>query len=447
MELDMTKGSPIKLIIKFSIPVILGNLFQQLYNLADTMIVGRFLGVEALAAVGATGTLVFLILGFVQGITTGFTVVTAQYFGAGDKEGMKRSIAGAVFLSVIVTVLVTTIAMAGIGPLLKLIKTPQEIYNMELTYMLIICAGIFTNVIYNLQASLLRSIGNSVMPLIMLIVSSGINIVLDYILIVFGHMGVAGAALATVIAQAISGMLCFVYILKCIPTLHMKKNDWGIHRYITTRQLQIGVPMALQFSITAIGGIMVQSALNMFGATVIAAYSVTRKIEMLFTTSFDSMGVTMATYCAQNIGKNDIGRVRKGVHSAEVMLFSYAVIVYIVLYALLPFMLGLFVQGDINDILGYARTYIIINGAFYIPLAMIFIFRNAMQGCGYSILPMMGGVVELISRCILAVVATKLVSYEGVCMANAAAWFSAGVFLMFAYLHMLKKRKKQGAAT
>lgn len=440
MELDMTKGSPLKLIIKFIIPVIIGNIFQQFYNLADTMIVGRCLGVEALAAVGATGSVMFMILGFVQGLTAGFTVLTAQSFGAGNRKEMKKSISGAVFLSIIVTVVVTIVAVWGIGPLLKVMKTPSDVYDMALAYMIVICAGICTNVIYNLQASFLRAIGNSVVPLAMLIISSVVNIILDYMLIVYGNMGVAGAAYATVISQGISGILCFIYIIKCVPTLHMKKEEWKIYGNCIKRQLKIGVPMALQFSITAIGGILVQSALNMFGAVVIASYSVTRKVEMLFTTAFEGMGVTMATYCAQNMGKNDISRVRKGVRTANIISGVYAVIIFIILYQILPFTLKLFVEGDISEILGYAKTYLIITGIFFIALGMIFIFRNAMQGCGYSFAPMMGGVVELISRCILAVIATKFMSFEGVCMVNSCAWLTAGVFLMISYFRMIKKQ-------
>ena len=214
MELDMTKGSPLKLIIKFIIPLIIGNIFQQFYSMADTIIVGRFLGVDALAAVGATGSITFLILGFTQGLTTGFTVLTAQRYGAGDKEGMKKSIGSAAILAVIVTVVMTAISIGIMDSLLHVMNTPENIFAMTKEYIVIICAGICFSVLYNMQASILRAIGNSVVPLVLLVISSVVNIVLDYVLIVYGHMGVAGAAYATIISQAVSGILCFVYILK-----------------------------------------------------------------------------------------------------------------------------------------------------------------------------------------------------------------------------------------
>ena len=439
MELDMTKGSPSKLIAKFIIPIIIGNIFQQLYSMVDTIIVGRFVGVQALAAVGATGSVTFLILGFTQGLTTGFTVMTAQRFGAGDKEGMKKSIGSAAVLSVFVTIIMTAASMAGMNGLLRVMNTPDDIFAMAKEYIMIICAGICCNVLYNLLASILRAIGNSVVPLVLLVISSIINIVLDYVLIVYGHMGVAGAAYATIISQGVSGVLCLVYIIRSVPSLHVEKRHWKLEMQCVRNQLTVGIPMALQFSITAVGTILVQAALNLLGSTVVAAYSVSCKVEQLVTQPFAAMGVTMATYSAQNRGINDLGRISRGVKAANVMSAVYAVVIYGVVYLILPFAIGLFVTGDISDVYGYARTYIIICGAFFIPLGMIYIFRNALQGCGYGFLPMMGGVVELVSRAVAAFAAARLLSFAGVCLANASAWFTAGVFLWIVYRIMMKK--------
>ena len=222
MELDMTKGSPSKLITKFIIPIIIGNIFQQLYSMVDTIIVGRFIGVDALAAVGATGSVSFLILGFTQGLTTGFTVLTAQRFGAGDREGMRKSIGSAAILSVIVTIVMTAVSMAGMDSLLRVMNTPEDIFDMTKEYIMIICAGIACNVLYNLLSSILRAIGNSVVPLVLLVIASVTNIVLDYVLIVYGHMGVGGAAYATIISQGLSGVLCLIYIIKSVPTLQIR---------------------------------------------------------------------------------------------------------------------------------------------------------------------------------------------------------------------------------
>ena len=439
MELDMTKGSPVKLILKFIIPVIMGNLFQQFYNMADTIMVGRFVGVDALAAVGATGSVSFLILGFTQGLTTGFTVMTAQRFGAGDKEGMQRSIGSAIILSVIVTVVMTILSMSCMNGLLRLMNTPDNIFDMAKSYIMVICAGIVCNVLYNLLASILRAVGNSVVPLVLLVISSVINIALDYILIVYGKMGVAGAAYATIIAQGVSGVLCLIYIIRKVPTLHIEKRHLKLEGQCVRNQLTVGIPMALQFSITAVGTILVQAALNLLGSTMVASYSVSCKIEQLVTQVFSAMGVTMATYCAQNRGINDLERIRKGVKVANVMSAIYAVVIYGVVYKTLPFMVNLFVTGEVGTVYGYARTYIVICGLFFIPLGMIFIFRNALQGCGFGFMPMMGGVVELVSRAVAAFVAARMLSYVGVCLANAGAWCSAGIFLWIVYLFTMRK--------
>lgn len=439
MELDMTKGRPTGLIMKFIIPIIIGNIFQQLYSMVDTIIVGRFVGVDALAAVGATGSVTFLILGFTQGLTTGFTVMTAQRFGAGDREGMRKSIGSAIILSVFVTIIMTIVSMLGMNRLLTWMNTPENIFAMTRQYIMIICAGICSNVLYNLLASILRSIGNSVVPLVLLVISSVTNIVLDYVLIVYGHMGVAGAAYATVISQGLSGVMCLIYILKCVPTLHVKREHLKLEAQCVRNQLSVGIPMALQFSITAVGTILVQSALNLLGSTVVASYSVSCKVEQLVTQPFAAMGVTMATYCAQNRGINDLERIQKGVKIANVMSAIYAVLMYGVVYLIMPFVIRLFITENVDMVYGYARTYIIICGLFFIPLGMIFIFRNALQGCGFGFMPMMGGVVELASRSVAAFAAASLLSYEGVCLANASAWLTAGIFLWIAYRLLMKK--------
>ncbi len=439
MELDMTKGSPLKLITRFIIPLIIGNIFQQLYSMVDTIIVGRFVGVDALAAVGATGSICFLILGFTQGLTTGFTVLTAQRFGASDLDGMRKSIANAAFLSVVVTILMTTLSISCMDWLLTIMNTPADIYFMTKEYIVIICAGICCSVLYNILASILRAIGNSVVPLVLLVISSVLNIVLDYVLIVYVHMGVGGAAMATVISQGVSGILCLIYIIKKVPLLHVAKHHWCPDIQCMGNQLRIGIPMALQFSITAIGTILVQSALNLLGSVVVASYSVSCKVEQLVTQPFLAMGATMATYSAQNRGINDLDRIRKGVRIANIMSAIYAVVVYFVVCAILPYAIRLFITEDIDMVYGYAKTYIELCGLFFIPLGMIFIYRNTMQGCGYAFLPMMGGVVELIVRSVVAFIAAKMLSYVGVCIANAGAWLGAGIFLWICYYFVLKK--------
>lgn len=439
MELDMTKGNPTGLIAKFMIPIIIGNVFQQLYNMVDTIMVGRFVGVKALAAVGSTGTIMFLILGFVMGITTGFTVITSQRFGAGDYKAMKKSIGNAILLSIAVTVIMIVLSIACMDDLLRIMNTPEDIFDMAKEYLFIICIGMGGLVLYNLMASILHAVGNSKVPLYFLIFSSVVNIVLDLVLILQFNMGVAGAAYATVISQSLSGVLCVFYIFRSVPLLHVTKNDFIPDWFCIGNQIRIGVPMALQFSITAIGAILVQAALNLLGSIVVAAFTAACKVCELVTQPFNAMGMTMATYGAQNRGINDFDRIKKGVKTANIMSAVYSVVIYLITIPIIPFMVSLFVSGDTSQIIGYVRTYLLLCGLFYIPLGMIFIYRNILQGAGFSFAPMMGGVVELVCRAVIAYIAAKNHSYLGVCLSDVAAWAITGIYLLISYLVIMKR--------
>lgn len=447
MELDMTKGSPAKLIARFIIPIIIGNLFQQLYNMADTIIVGHFEGVKALGAVGATGSIIFLIIGFTQGLTTGFTVLTAQRFGAGDREGMKRSIGSAYVLSAILSVLMTVVSITQMDKLLHLMNTPDDIYPMTKAYIVIICAGLVCNVLYNLLASFMRAIGNSVVPLVFLVIAAVLNVVLDWIFIGTLGMGVAGAAYATIISQGVSGVLCLVYMLVKVPSLRISKRHWIFEGQCVKNQLAIGLPMALQYSITAIGAILVQSALNLLGSTVVAAYSVACKVEQFVTQPYGAMGTTMATYGAQNRGVNDLDRIKKGVKSAGIMTIVYSIVIYGVLLLIFPFMIRMFIgEAEVASVFEYVKTYVVLCGAFFIPLGLIFVYRHVLQGCGFGFLTMLGGVVELVSRAVVAFFAARHKSYDGVCFANVSAWVMAAIYFFILYLILMKHMEKRKVA-
>lgn len=439
MELDMTKGRPTGLIIKFIMPLIIGNIFQQMYNMVDTIIVGRFVGVQALAAVGATGTIMFLIIGFLQGLTTGFTVLTAQRFGAGDEMGLKISVGNAWILSGVVTFIITVISVLGMDFLLTIMNTPEDIYQMSKDYIMIICYGLVFNILYNLTSSFLRAVGNSKVPLYSMVVATVVNIVLDLFLVVVIPMGVKGVAIATIVAQGVGGVICLLYILKKVPMMHLHKEHFRLDEYCVKNQLGVGIPMALQFSITAVGTIIVQAVLNLFGSTAVAAYTAAGKVESLVTQPYGALGVTMATYSAQNRGVNAYDRIKVGVRVANVLSAIYSVVVFGVVVVLLPYLIRLFVGAASAEVMEYARLYIYICGACFIPLGMIFIYRNALQGCGFALLPMMGGVVELIVRSIVAFVAVQLSSFEGVCAANGVTWLITGIFLWIAYRTTMKK--------
>ncbi len=438
MQLDMTKGSPFKLIVKFIIPVLLGNIFQQFYNMVDTIIVGRCIGLDALAAVGATGTISFLILGFATGLTTGFTVITAQKFGAGDIDGVKVSVTNALILAAVVAVLMTVLSSLCMPWLLTVMNTPSDIYQMSYDYIILIAHGMTFTILYNIMASLLRAVGNSKAPLYFLIISAALNIILDLVLIKNFNMGVKGASLATVISQGVSGVLCVIYTIHKVKILVPLKEHRIIDPQIMKNQLSVGVPMALQFSITAAGTIMVQAALNKFGSVIVASYTAANKACQLATLPYSALGVTMATYSAQNRGINDLTRIRKGVRVASYMNIAYSVIIYGVAMLTLSPLMKLFIDtGSIavsfEEILGYGRIYMLISGTCFIPLGEIFIFRNAMQGCGFSLMAMVGGIVELISRAIISTIASNKMSFSGVCSADPVTWLVTGIFLCIAY--------------
>lgn len=451
MELDMTKGSPLKLIIKFIIPVVLGNIFQQLYNMVDTIIVGRCVGVDALAAVGATGTISFLILGFATGLTAGFTVITAQKFGAGDYDGMRVSVTNAVILSAIVTVLVTVVSVLGMPWLLRVMNTPDNIYQMSYEYIVTICYGLVFTILYNIMASLLRAVGNSKVPLYFLIISAFLNIALDLLFIRTFDMGVVGAALATVVAQGVSGILCVIYTVKHVKLIVPEKKHRVVDRQCMHNQLSVGLPMALQYSITAVGTIMIQSALNKFGSVVIAAYTAANKACQLATLPYGALGVTMSTYAAQNRGINDIGRIKKGVSVASHISSVYSVIIYGVAMLTLAPLMKLFIDtgstsAPFEEILSYGRTYMFVSGTCFIPLGEIFILRNAMQGCGFSFSAMTGGIVELICRAIISAIASAKMSFVGVCCGDPVTWLITGIYFMVAYIFTLRHMEREKAA-
>lgn len=443
MDRDMTVGRPAKLILSFALPVFIGNVFQQFYSMIDSVIVGRFVGVDALAAVGATGTIIFLILGFLMGMTTGFTVLTAQRFGYGDMEGMRKTVGSAIILSVFVTIVITFVSVIWLKPLLHLMNTPENIFQDTYTYMMITACGFFTQVMYNLFASILRALGNSKVPLYFLVVSALLNIVLDLVFIIVFHMGVAGAAYATVISQGVSGVLCILYIVFKIPMLKLKREHFKLDFYCVKNQLGIGLPMALQFSITAIGTIMIQSALNTLGSRVIASYSAASKIEIFLTQAFSALGVTMATYCAQNKGANKISRIRQGIRLSVIYTIIYGGLAGggIILFG--RHLVNFFIVGQPQDIMGYTQTYFVICGTFYPILGIIFTFRNGLQGMGYGLMPMVGGVAELAARAAVAVIASGIGSYAGICTANPIAWVAANIPLIIAYFVILKREEQR----
>lgn len=432
---NLTEGSPAKLLLRFMIPMLIGNMCQQLYNTVDTIIVGRFVGTTALAAVGSTGTIFFLIIGTANGMATGFTVLTSQTYGAGDRRGTGASLANSILLSLLVAAVLTITSLSLLPSLLRAMNTPRDMYQYAYDYISVICMGVVCTLYYNLFSSALRAVGNSRMPLFFLLFSSCLNIILDLALIICFGMGTRGAALATILSQGISAVLCVAYIYRSVPELRPDPDQWHFHGQYTGLQMRVALPMAVQYGITASGTLVEQSAVNLFGSVAAAGFTAAVKIHMLLSQGHFSMGQTIAAFAGQNYGIRDTGRIRKGCSIAFRMMLVYSITTGILVNVLLPYLLPLFFTGDvaIREILPWSRTFVRINTLFYQPLAMIFIYRSAMQGCNYSMRAMTLGIVELAARTVLALASMRLGSYELAVAADGAAWLAAGVYGILLY--------------
>lgn len=436
-----------KVLLEFTLPVFIGNVFQQFYNMVDAVVVGKFVGTKALAAVGSTGTISFLIIGFLLGITAGFTVLTAQKYGAGKMDEMRQTVGNALLLTVIVSIVMTVVSMVGMHSLLKLMNTPEDIFRDAYGYIMIICGGILAQALYNILASILRALGNSKVPLYFLILSALLNVVLDLVFIIVFKLGAPGAAWATVIAQGTSGLLCIVYIMKCIPELRLTRDDWKLRWNLAAKQIGIGIPMGLQYSITAIGTMMVQTALNMLGSYAVAAFTAGSKIEQIFTQAYVAQGTASATYNAQNIGAGRLDRVKKGFHASHMIGIGYSIVVGAILFTFGKYFAYLFISDNISEVLPMVDTYVKCVAVFFVPLYFVNVLRNGIQGMGYGLLPMMAGVAELAGRGITALVAAQHSSYIGTCLASPVAWVFASCLLGFMYIFVMKDMAKKLAVS
>ena len=439
MVRDMTKGSPWRLILQFSVPTALGLIFQQLYSMADTIIVGRFLGVDALAAVGSTSSLSFLIIGFMQGMCSGFSIPVAQYFGAKDEEKLQRSVANGAWVSAILGALITIVTVLGTDWILTIMQTPSNIFEGASTYIRIIFLGSLATVLYNLLSSYLRAMGDSRTPLVFLVLSSVLNIVLDLLFIVSFGMGIAGAAWATVLSQLISGLLCLVFIGKKFPALHVAKKNIPLREEYAVQHLNVGVPMGLQFSITAIGCAVLQGATNTLGSDAVAAITAAGKAMCIFQCLLDAPGLTMATYCGQNLGAGELERIHSGVKQG--LIFSILLSVFSgVLVLLLGSKVGLlFIDSSESAIFAMMDEYFFWNAIFYPLLAFLLVVRNSVQGMGYTVPAMAAGVFEMVARSVVALFFVGSYGYTAVCLANPAAWLAADVLLIYVYVGLMKR--------
>jgi len=446
---DMTKGKPVPVILRFFLPVLLGSLFQQVYNLADGVIVGRFVGMDEMGAVFSTGSLNFLVIGFVMGLTNGFCIPIAQAFGSGDISEMRRRTANTLYLCGIFTVILTVLTMVFTRPLLTIMETPAETLDAAHGYIIVLFGGIGVIMFYNVFAGLLRALGDSKTPLYFLIIACIINVGLDLLFIIVFKMGTAGAGWATVTAQFCSVVLCAVYLRKNYPVLLFRKDELRFSPAHCEKLIYAGVPMALQFSITAIGSVIIQRAINTFGPVAVSGVGMANKIQVMISQPMDCLGITMATYCAQNLGAGKIRRIKKGIKVSLIMVFSYCVFAAVLIWFAGRYAAYVFVdknEPNLEQALGYVVRFLRINALFYLTLGFLFVMRNSVQGLGYALPAMFAGACELVGRAALAFGFVPIIGFDAVCIAAPVAWILADILILTVFIHIIKKfsREKRG---
>ncbi len=443
---DLTQGNPLKLILGFGIPLLFGFLFQQFYNVADTAIVGRFLGGDALAAVGSTGSVNFLVIGFVMGICNGFGIPIAQMYGAGDYRQLRKYAAGSLWLCIAFGAVLTVVTVVFCTDILKATSTPDDIFERAHTYIITIFAGIPAYFLYNMCASILRSLGDSKTPVLWLVIASIINIVLDIVFIFNFSMDVFGAALATVIAQFVSGFGCLCKVCRGYAVLHMEKGDWKPSGKHIGMLCAMGLPMGLQYSITAIGSVVLQTAVNQLGTAYVTAVTAANKLSMFVCCPFDAMGSTMATYAGQNVGARKWDRLNKGLGACVILGAVYSAAAFGILYLTSDTLAMIFLDEQSVYLLPLVKQFLTTLAAFYFFLALVNIVRFTIQGMGFSPIATFAGVLEMAGRGILAYF-VGIYGFSAACFASPTAWILADAFLIPAYFICRKRLlKKYGQA-
>ncbi len=443
MQKDLTVGSPLKLICTFAVPIFIGLLFQQFYSMVDAIIVEKFVGLEAYTGVGATGSLSFLVLGFVLGLATGFCIPISQAYGAKRFEDVKQYYATALKLTIIISIVLGGLVTFFLDEILMLLSTPADIYDHAYNYIMPIFAGMIGMFLYNFLSSLMRALGDSKTPLYFLIFSSILNIILDLVFIVNFNMGTFGAGLATALSQFISGLLCLVLILKKYDILKFKKENFKLKPYYTRKLLAVGVPMGLQFSITAIGSIIITYAVNTLGSLYVTSVTSGMRIVMLTVQGLETLGVTMANFTAQNVGAKKIERVKAGVRYSLIISFFYSILCLAVVYFFSDELIGIFIS-DYNELLfSNITNYLMVNVAFYFFLGILLILRNTVQGAGYSKLAMVVGMAEMLARSVVGLVFVSTIGYNAVLFSNPSAWVAAALILIFMYRNVIKDLERR----
>ena len=439
---DLTVGNPMKLIMGFAMSLFWGMLFQQLYNIIDTAIVSWTLGKEAYSGMGSTGAVNFLIMGFCMGVCNGFAIPIAQRFGAKDYKSMRRFYTHAIILCSIFAVIMTFFVSIFCRQILVAMKTPDSILEYAYNYIIVIFLGIPATYMYNLLSATIRALGDSKHPVQYLIIGSVLNIALDLIFIMVFKWGIFGAAFATVVSQLVAGTLCLLYIVRKIDILKLSKADWETDRSHFLILMNMGVPMGLQYSITAIGSVILQTAINGLGEDAVTAVTTASKVSMFFCIPFDALGSTMATYGGQNVGAKKLDHLTQGLHAAVKIGSIYSVIAFVVLFFFGRNFSMIFLDASEATCLDNAHWFLIYNSLFYIPLALVNIVRFLIQGMGYSMFAVLAGVMEMIGRSAMAILMVPHIGFTAICLASPVAWILADAFLIPAFIIVRNKLQK-----
>lgn len=445
---DLTKGKPIRLILLFAVPLFVGQLFQLFYSLADTRIVGQTLGDEALAAVGATTTLSDMLLSFLNGLTNGFAIVIATCFGAKDERQMKKAMGGTILLGSCCAVVLSGLCLLNMSGLLKLLNISPELFAAARGYIGIVIAGLLAATLYNICAAMLRAIGDSFTPLLFLILAAFLNIAMDYGFILCLHTGVEGAAYATVIAQAVSAFLCFLYMRRKYPQLTLKKEDFKPDMILYKKLFGAGLSMGFMTSLVGIGTMALQTSINTFGTDIIVAHTAARKISSIYMLPFSVMGTTLATYCGQNLGAGKYSRIRQGIRDTVLVTFVWCTGVIISAYTVAPWLIRTVTATQKKDIIDTASLYLRVNTQFYYVPTVICLFRNSMQGFGDNRTPVISSSLEMIGKVLIALLLAPAIGYYGIIVAEPIVWFIMVIPLVVNMVRspVLKMKDREGTS-
>lgn len=443
MKIDMTTGKIIPSFVIFTIPIILGNILQTLYSVVDSVVVGKFVSVSALASIGATGTITFLFIGFIMGLTGGFAIIIGQEYGAKNTDKMKKAIAMGTIISLLFSLIILTLVILFLRQILSLLNTPADIIDGSYDYLLIIFLGLPASLAYNYQSSILRCIGDSKTPLVLLFVSCIINIVGDLVFVLCFHMGIKGVAFTTILSNFLVAIACYIYTLKKYPELTPTKEDYKIDSHMIKTLLNLGIPSALQYSISAIGCTFLQFQINKMGSTAVAGLAIGNRVEGILSLLSSAATITMSTFVAQNYGAKNYSRIKDGIKVMKVYIYLWAFASLLLVFFAHDFLAQIFISSTETETILRASEYMFCIVIFYLPAGMGSIYRSTLQGMGNGYVPMLGSIQELIVRGIGAIILPGLFGFKGACISGSFSWFTTYLFMLIAYHHIVKPYLKQ----